>query len=63
MKIIKRICGILLLGIALLFVLRIPENIKAGGDKMVTHIVVDIMYAAALGLGALALLKSPSKPS
>jgi len=63
MKTIKRIAGVLLLALAFLFVLRIPKNLGAGGDKTTAHIVVDVIFAGALGFGALALLKAPSKPS
>jgi hypothetical protein len=63
MKTIKRISGILILALALLFVLRIPKNLAAGGDKATTHIVADIIFAGALGFGALALLRAPNKPS
>ena len=61
MNIIKRIAGVLLLALAILFVLRIPKNLNLGGDKMGVHIVADIILAIALGFGALALLKDSSK--
>jgi hypothetical protein len=63
MKTIKRIAGILILALAIVFVLRIPKNLRAGGDKMAAHIVADCVFASALGLGAFALLKQTSKPS
>ena len=62
MNIIKRIAGVLLLGLAIGFVLRIPKNLSLGGDKMVMHIVTDVVFAGALGFGAFALLKDPGKP-
>jgi hypothetical protein len=63
MKTIQRIAGILMLALAIVFVLRIPKNLRAGGEKMAAHIVADCVFASALGLGAFALLKQPSKPS
>ena len=50
------------MGLAIGFVLRIPKNLSLGGDKMVMHIVTDVVFAGALGFGAFALLKDPGKP-
>jgi hypothetical protein len=63
MKTIKRISGILILALAFLFLLQIPKHLSSGDDKATSKIVIDVAIAAALGVGASALLKNPAKPS
>ena len=61
MKTFKRIFGIVLLGLAFLFILRIPTNLHSADPKKSTKIGADVVLAFILGGSALVLLNETRK--
>jgi hypothetical protein len=61
MRTLKRILGICLLGIAFLFVFRIPTNLHSGDPKAHGKIGADVVFAFVLGGSAFVLLSGSRK--
>ncbi|HEX3357111.1 MAG TPA: hypothetical protein VHS31_09085 [Tepidisphaeraceae bacterium] len=57
----KRILGIILLGLALLFVLRIPKNYQSTDPKASAHLGADIVFVLVFGASGLVLLAGSRK--
>jgi hypothetical protein len=59
---VKRVLGILLLGLAVLFVFRIPKNWQSQDPKASGKLQADIVLVLVLGASGVVLLRSSARP-